>query len=75
MKKHGVGFCLVLVIQLNLVINEVKCEEMSQGSLNDIFQYELNNRAFALESISRLAKDAIDEDQSAFWTAYLTLEE
>ena len=42
--------------------------------LEKIFQYEINNRAFAYQSISSLKEEMKNSEQAAFWRAYFELE-
>ena len=49
-------------------------EDSGSAMFKDLFQYELNNRAFALLSVTALAERMQGTEQENFWRAYADME-
>ena len=48
--------------------------EATEEMFKKVFQYEINNRAFAFKSILKLAEDSKGTEQEGFWQAYANME-
>ena len=65
---------LLLLVSSLIFVPLLSADEDNTAMLEKIFQYEINNRAFAYQSISRLKEELKGSEQEAFWQAYFMLE-
>lgn len=64
-----------LVLLLSGISFIVTATESRKDRLNEVFQYEINNRAFAFQSVPRIAQSMDGTEQAIFWQAFVRLEE
>jgi hypothetical protein len=65
----------IILVAIVSMFNTGVCSAVTdQEIFDDIFQYELNNRAFAYISVLKLSERMINTEQADFWNAYSRLE-
>ncbi len=74
MKTHSFSQ-IVFVLIFSLLVTGANAKEPGREMFEKIFQYELNNRAFAYISVSNLAKKMENTEQAEFWHAYMAMEQ
>jgi hypothetical protein len=57
-----------------LISIDLSANETNNDMFEKIFQYELNNQAFAFMSIAKIAEKKAANEEDEFWTAYAELE-
>ena len=66
---------IVLIVLSSLFICAAKENEFNSDMFEKIFQYELNNLAFAYISVTSLAEKMAETEQADFWHAYTRMEQ
>ena len=73
MNEKTIGLALFVLMQ-TLISIDLSANETNNDMFEKIFQYELNNRAFAFMSIAKIAEKKAASEEGEFWTAYAELE-
>ena len=73
MNEKTIGLALFVLMQ-TLISIDLSANETNNDMFEKIFQYELNNRAFAFMSISKIAEKKAASEEGEFWIAYAELE-
>lgn len=74
MSTHG-NQIITLFVSLILSIPAMANTTAQEKIFKEIFQYEINNRAFARKSIPQIAEMMKDTEQEVFWRAFSRLED
>jgi hypothetical protein len=73
MNNKAIRLALFVLLQ-TLFSMELSANEPNNDMFEKIFQYELNNRAFAFISATQFAEKKAGTEEADFWAAYVELE-